>query len=848
MKRRILALVLALVFLAGQLPIRTDNVHAAGAHALGGVLASQPLLDDLFEARDDILMELEDFEEIDTAGEYLFFESSEHFIVRDEDETAYDDGMQAFYRQLPQYMLGTTAAAAPTSVSGGWRFPTTDTQATWQTPGRYMSWGMRNPNFPASRNTHLGIDIDGNTTRVYAAAGGVVRVARNTGGANHRVVVIEHTMNNRNRVFSFYAHLNSLSVRPYETVRRGDLIGHRASGRHLHFAIVDTLWPSGNYWGYGAHFTGHSTRFDGVTYFNPVYVIRNNRLPGHDHPPPPPPPPQNFTISFHANGGTGTMQAQTFQPGVSQNLRGNTFTRANHSFWGWRWEPSGPRMHYDGMRVTVRSNARLYAHWIPYARLVFHANGGTGSMNPQFIPHGRMVPINRNNFSRPGYTFDGWGIQRGGPRRFADAERVDVTLPTTGTVELFALWRRNVACTNHRWNDRGFCSVAGCNAEFRLAINSASGARYTTRADTPVRARPYAADPILRRLGNNSRVNVNGWALNAHNNRWYRLTDGNWIYSGNLTVPRVAVTGVTISGAQTREMTVGGDLRLTANVTPSNATNRDVTWSSSNTNVAAVHASGQVIARAPGTATITARTVDGGRTAAVTIRVLAQLSVSIRSSPASGTVNDVFNLTATTNVAAESVFVSFLGRSTQMTPDRNATTWAMPGTQLPAGNHSITVYATANRQTESATIRVSVLPVGEAILPPTPPPPTPRPPTPSPAPQPPTPPPTPPPTIVPPSISNSIISGGRVFQYRTEMSISIERTRADFGLAIVNSGTAPLTWSIIAGSLPDGLRIDHATGRIIGTPTALGTFEFTLQAENSAGSASIQEVFIIRMP
>ncbi|MCL2839072.1 MAG: hypothetical protein FWE04_08465, partial [Oscillospiraceae bacterium] len=89
-------------------------------------------------------------------------------------------------------------------------------------------------------------------------------------------------------------------------------------------------------------------------------------------------------------------------------------------------------------------------------------------------------------------------------------------------------------CTNHNWNDRGFCTR--CGAEFRIGITTISPAqaRFTTRADVPVRARPYAPEPILRRLANGTRVMVNGRGRNSQGNIWYRLTDGTWIYSGNL--------------------------------------------------------------------------------------------------------------------------------------------------------------------------------------------------------------------------------------------------------------------------------------------------------------------------
>lgn len=87
-------------------------------------------------------------------------------------------------------------------------------------------------------------------------------------------------------------------------------------------------------------------------------------------------------------------------------------------------------------------------------------------------------------------------------------------------------------------------------------------------------------------------------------------------------VAPVAATGVTVS-PDNLELTTGGHSQLSATVAPNDATNKNVSWSSNNTSVATVDNNGYVTAVAPGNATITATTEDGGYTdtCAVTVSV-----------------------------------------------------------------------------------------------------------------------------------------------------------------------------------------------------------------------------------
>ena len=74
------------------------------------------------------------------------------------------------------------------------------------------------------------------------------------------------------------------------------------------------------------------------------------------------------------------------------------------------------------------------------------------------------------------------------------------------------------------------------------------------------------------------------------------------------------------------ELIEGASETLVATITPANASNKNVSWKSSNTSVATVDVTGKVSAVKAGTATITVTTEDGGKTATCEVTVIAPAS------------------------------------------------------------------------------------------------------------------------------------------------------------------------------------------------------------------------------
>lgn len=98
---------------------------------------------------------------------------------------------------------------------------------------------------------------------------------------------------------------------------------------------------------------------------------------------------------------------------------------------------------------------------------------------------------------------------------------------------------------------------------------------------------------------------------------------GNGGNGGNDGPKTVAVTGVSLNKTSTT-LTEGDSETLTATVAPSDATNKAVSWKSSDASTASVDNSGKVTAVKAGSATITVTTTEGSKTASCSVTVKAK--------------------------------------------------------------------------------------------------------------------------------------------------------------------------------------------------------------------------------
>jgi uncharacterized repeat protein (TIGR02543 family) len=152
---------------------------------------------------------------------------------------------------------------------------------------------------------------------------------------------------------------------------------------------------------------------------------------------------EEFTVTFHPNGGKGTIVTQRFTQKIAQPLMENTFTSTGYTFTGWNANPDGTGTPYKELeKVIISENMVLYAQWTPATgefTVTFNANGGEGKMEPQKFKAGVEQELSPNAFFSSKYYFTGWNTSAIGLGKIFDNQQI-ITLSSDMT--LYAQWSR----------------------------------------------------------------------------------------------------------------------------------------------------------------------------------------------------------------------------------------------------------------------------------------------------------------------------------------------------------------------------------------------------------------------
>jgi uncharacterized protein YjdB len=207
-----------------------------------------------------------------------------------------------------------------------------------------------------------------------------------------------------------------------------------------------------------------------------------------------------------------------------------------------------------------------------------------------------------------GYQFDGWTVSGG---TAASLSAVTTTVSITGNAQITAKYRLTGSVG---------VPVSGVNLDkLSLPLTTGDGGHIDATVSPP-----NATYKTV--FWSSSNISV---ATVDKDGNVSAISSGTATITASTAEGKTATCSVTVAAVvtsvnlvpKTLGLIIGGSRKLTAEIEPSHASNKQTTWSSSNPSVATVFYDGTVTAKANGTATITVTTVDGGKTATCAVNV-----------------------------------------------------------------------------------------------------------------------------------------------------------------------------------------------------------------------------------
>ena len=127
--------------------------------------------------------------------------------------------------------------------------------------------------------------------------------------------------------------------------------------------------------------------------------------------------PNSYTITYSANGGSGSDQTQTVQYGTSWTTKGAIYSKSGYTQTSWNTQANGSGTKYSLSTAQTDkqlSNVTLYAQYTANTYTVKYDGNGAdgGSMADTTHTYNGSVNLRKNSFTKTYYNFTGWYASR----------------------------------------------------------------------------------------------------------------------------------------------------------------------------------------------------------------------------------------------------------------------------------------------------------------------------------------------------------------------------------------------------------------------------------------------------
>ena len=264
-------------------------------------------------------------------------------------------------------------------------------------------------------------------------------------------------------------------------------------------------------------------------------------------------PQPTVTISFNANGGSGTPASMTTNSDIAITLPAQgSFTRPGYTLSGWTVSPNGTGSVYPaGLQYKFSASTTLYAKWtaLPVLTISFNANGGTGTApGAKTTTNDIAVTLPaQGSLAKTGYTFSGWNTRNDGLGiDYAPGSSYKFSATTT----LYAKWNPLPTLTINFSTNGGTGTVPAAK---------------TASSDVTVTlpAQGNLAKTGFTFAGWNTQADGSGTTYTAGSS--YKFTASTWLYAKWTALPKLTITFSANNGTGTppSAMTTTNDAYIT---------------------------------------------------------------------------------------------------------------------------------------------------------------------------------------------------------------------------------------------------------------------------------------------
>lgn len=337
---------------------------------------------------------------------------------------------------------------------------------------------------------------------------------------------------------------------------------------------------------------------------------------------------QRYTIDYNNNGGMGSVASAYKDHGIDFTLsNGSTMSKTGYRLTNWLLGSASGEEHSLSGTYTGNGNVTFYAQWTPNSySVVFSANTGSGSMTDQAFTYDEAQALSECTLTPPLHKyFTGWNTKANGSGTpYSDGQSVSNLVTTNdGSITLYAQWAdhtytnyRTRCCTDPA-TALSITSADGVALDKTLSLSSAGGNGMTvswsvvdgtgSASIEGTTLTPISAGTVTVRAHQDINTSTNKCEQNDE-------------MVVTIVDETVNVTSVEVSPTS-KVIIPGESFSITPTVSPADATDKSVGWSSSDDSKASVNGLGIVTGAAAGTATITCTTTDGSKTATTAVTV-----------------------------------------------------------------------------------------------------------------------------------------------------------------------------------------------------------------------------------